>query len=93
VNRLLLMLLLAGCYNVGEYRLPDGGLAPHAGDGCSCADVEQQIVDGSRVIIECLPNPEYLCDARTGTYPDGGTCAQASTCFGQRCCVWVDGKP
>lgn len=86
----LCLCALSSCYNVGEYKLPDGGLAPHDGDGCSCNDVQTQIVDEDtgQVVVECLPNEKFLCKR---SLPDGGACPAATVCFGPKCCTWQEG--
>lgn len=73
-----------------EYALVDGGWAG-PGDGCGCAHVQDQILthDETRVLLECVPNPEFGCDARTLKLPDGGACPAATACFGWSCCVWA----
>lgn len=91
--KLLALLLLAGC-RYGYY-LPDGGPVPELGDGCSCADIQLQVVDDvtNQVLLECLPNPALQCDERRGVRPDGGACPAVTACFGSRCCLWVEGRP
>ncbi|TAL42457.1 MAG: hypothetical protein EPN91_08740 [Salinibacterium sp.] len=83
---LSILLLLAGCYNVGEYKLPDGGPLPEVDSGCSCNDVQTQVVDldTGEVLVECLPNDEFRC---VRSLPDGGACPVVA-CFGARCCTW-----
>lgn len=84
--RCLALLLLVACYNVGEYTLPDGGLAPHPGDDCPCSMAGDRItdVDTGRIVETCMST-----DPCGDGHPliDGGSCP-VSVCFGPSCCVW-----
>lgn len=97
-----IVLVIAGCtYGARqsadggiEYEFPDGSWRA-AGDPCSCNDVQTVLYSEAtgKNLLECLPNPEYACDGRTGLLPNGLPCSGTVACFGARCCVWVEGRP